>query len=204
MRDTGGRRSPRRSWPGRQPVAGLLLPSPPRSAPICAKRFAAVMPEPLKKVFLLTTGSEAVEYAIKVARTHGQMAGGRQKNVIVSLREGVPRPDAGLAAGGRHPCVERLDREPGPGLHPVAVPGRLLDAGHELSSSSRRRWPNAGVAAAAGLRRDHGDLSGRHGCLRAARVHQDAAASGATRHKAVLVFDEVQAGFGRTGTDVGL
>ena len=35
-------------------------------------RLADVAPEGLGKVFLLTTGSEAVECAIKLARTHGR------------------------------------------------------------------------------------------------------------------------------------
>ena len=35
------------------------------------EKLASIMPEPLKKVFLLTTGSETVECAIKLCRSHG-------------------------------------------------------------------------------------------------------------------------------------
>ena len=38
--------------------------------------LARLAPAPLKKVFLLTTGSEATECAVKLARTHGQKGGG--------------------------------------------------------------------------------------------------------------------------------
>ena len=41
-----------------------------------AEQLAAVAPEGLEKVFLLTTGAEACECAIKLARTHGRKVGG--------------------------------------------------------------------------------------------------------------------------------
>ena len=70
------------------------------------EKLVSILPEPLKKVFLLTTGSEAVECAIKLCRTHGVKSGGRAKHVIVSFGEGFPRPHARRAAGGRHPGVK--------------------------------------------------------------------------------------------------
>ena len=57
------------------------FPSQERAVPV--ERLAAVLPEPLKKVFRLTTGSEAVECAIKLARAWGIQHGGRGKNGIV-------------------------------------------------------------------------------------------------------------------------
>src|SRR4051794_23805749 len=48
------------------------------------EKMASLLPEPLKKVFLLTTGSETVECAIKICRSHGAKTGGRGKHVIVS------------------------------------------------------------------------------------------------------------------------
>src|SRR5216683_1976035 len=35
------------------------------------ERLAGLLPDPLKKIFLLTTGSETVECAAKLSRTHG-------------------------------------------------------------------------------------------------------------------------------------
>jgi 4-aminobutyrate aminotransferase/diaminobutyrate-pyruvate transaminase/4-aminobutyrate aminotransferase/(S)-3-amino-2-methylpropionate transaminase len=71
----------------RQAQSGLLtnycFPSEIRSRLVA--RMSGILPEPLKKVFLLTTGSETVECAIKLCRTHGVKAGGRKKNVIVSF-----------------------------------------------------------------------------------------------------------------------
>ena len=52
-----------------------------------AERIAGLLPDPLKKVFLLTTGSETVEAAIKLSRMHGVKVGGRGKHVIVSFEK---------------------------------------------------------------------------------------------------------------------
>src|SRR5437867_8592536 len=48
------------------------------------ERLVSILPEPLKKVFLYSIGSEAVECAIKMCRTYGVRSGGRSKHVIVS------------------------------------------------------------------------------------------------------------------------
>ena len=42
--------------------------------------LASVSPEGLDKIFLLTTGSEATECALKLARTHGIAVGGNRKD----------------------------------------------------------------------------------------------------------------------------
>ncbi len=89
------------------------------------ERLAGLLPEPLKKIFLLTTGSETVECAIKLCRTHGLLAGGHGQARHRLVREGVPRPNAGVAAGGRHPGAEGMDRQPGPGLRAGPLPGRI-------------------------------------------------------------------------------
>jgi len=47
--------------------------------------LAGLAPEPLNKVFLLSTGSEATENTIKLARTYGVKQGGREKHVIVGF-----------------------------------------------------------------------------------------------------------------------
>ncbi|MBN1459682.1 MAG: aminotransferase class III-fold pyridoxal phosphate-dependent enzyme, partial [Armatimonadetes bacterium] len=50
-----------------------------------AHELATLAPDPLEKVFLLTTGSETTEVAIKLARTHGRAVGGDKKIAIVSF-----------------------------------------------------------------------------------------------------------------------
>ena len=53
-----------------------------------AGELAAVAPEGLQKVFLLTTGSEATECAIKLSRAHGIKVGGNKKIGIIGWERG--------------------------------------------------------------------------------------------------------------------
>ena len=73
-----------------QVQSGLLynyvFPSEERAALV--ERLASLAPAGLKKVFLLTTGAEAVECAIKLSRAHGIKAGGKQKIGIVGFERG--------------------------------------------------------------------------------------------------------------------
>jgi len=50
--------------------------------------LAGVAPEGLNKVFLLTTGSEATECAIKLSRAYGIKVGGKKKIGIVGFARG--------------------------------------------------------------------------------------------------------------------
>ena len=63
-----------------------VFPSEERAA--LAECLAGVAPAGLKKVFLLTTGSEAVECAIKLSRAHGIQTGGKKKIGIVGFERG--------------------------------------------------------------------------------------------------------------------
>src|ERR1700720_3060780 len=55
--------------------------------------LAELLPSPLKKIFLLTTGSETVECAIKLARSQGLRTGGSSKNIIVSYSDAFHRSE---------------------------------------------------------------------------------------------------------------
>src|SRR5436190_20576219 len=62
--------------------------------------LAGLAPEGLKKVFLLTTGSEATECAIKLARAHGIAIGGKQKLGIVGFERGFHGRTLGAQQAG--------------------------------------------------------------------------------------------------------
>ena len=74
-----------------------------------------LLPEPLKKVFLLTTGSETVECAIKLCRTHGLKAGGRAKHVIVSYDKAFHGRTLGSQQAGGIPALKEwiVNLDPG-------------------------------------------------------------------------------------------
>ena len=179
-------------------IAQLLLPvGDPRRA---GRRVGRTWPrQGLKKVFLLTTGAEACECAIKLARTLGQDHRRRQEDRHRHLPQRLPRPHAGRADGRRHPGAEGVDRQPRPGHGPGAVPRRLPLPGHELRGLSRSRWTEQGVTPdqVAGVMSE--TYQGGNASFAPPEYMQKLRAW-CDEHQALLIFDEVQAGFGRTGT----
>src|SRR6267154_1139490 len=65
-----------------------------------AECLAGVAPPGLSKIFLLTTGSEATECAIKLARTHGLNVGGKKKIGIVGYERGFHGRTLGAQQAG--------------------------------------------------------------------------------------------------------
>jgi 4-aminobutyrate aminotransferase-like enzyme len=71
-------------------------------------------PEGLDKVFLLSTGSEATENSIKLARTYGIDKGGKDKNVIVSFNNAFHGRTLGAQLAGGIPALKEwiVNRDP--------------------------------------------------------------------------------------------
>lgn len=161
------------------------------------EKLASIMPEPLKKVFLLTTGSEAVECAIKLCRTHGVKVGGRSKNVIVSFDKSFHGRTLGSQQAGGIPALKEwiinLDR----GFVQVPFPDgfRTPDTSFDFF---QRSLQEAGVEAPqiAGVILE--TYQGGSASF-APPEYMQALRSWCDAHKTLLVCDEVQAGFGRTG-----
>src|SRR5258708_1293857 len=86
------------------------------------EKLASLFPEPLKKVFLLTTGSETVECAIKLCRTHGVKVGGRSKHVIVSFDKAFHGRTLGSQQAGGIPSLKDWIVNPDPGFVQVPFP----------------------------------------------------------------------------------
>jgi 4-aminobutyrate aminotransferase/diaminobutyrate-pyruvate transaminase/4-aminobutyrate aminotransferase/(S)-3-amino-2-methylpropionate transaminase len=161
-------------------------------------RLAGLLPEPLKKVFLLTTGSETVECAIKLCRTYGAKHGGRGKNVIVSYDNAFHGRTLGSQQAGGIPALKEWMVNLDPGFVQVPFPDgwRASDStfeGFERALSERNVEPRnvAGVI----LETYQGGTAAF-----APVPYMEALRQWCTGHKALLVCDEVQAGFGRTGT----
>ena len=161
-------------------------------------KLASILPEPLKKVFLLTTGSETVECAIKLARTHGVKAGGRSKHVIVSFDKAFHGRTLGAQQAGGIPALKEWIVNLDPGFVQVPFPDgfRTPDTSFD---SFERCLHDAGVepqnVASVMLETYQG------GSAAFAPVdYMQALRQWCTGHKALLVCDEVQAAFGRCGT----
>ena len=162
------------------------------------ERLAGLLPEPLKKIFLLTTGSEAVECAIKLCRTHGGRAGGRAKNIIVSYNFAFHGRTLGSQQAGGTPALKEWIVNLDPGFVQVPFPDcfRAPDSTFEgFENALRERGVEPRNVAGVILETYQGGTAAF-----APVKYMQALRQWCTGHNALLVCDEVQAGFGRTGT----
>lgn len=165
-------------------------------AMLCEK-LAGVAPEGLDKVFLLSTGSEATENAVKLARTYGVEKHGRRKHVIVSFGGAFHGRTLGAQMIGGMPALKAWIVHLAPGFVQVPFPDGYYnsDTTFELFEKT---LADAGIAPedVAGVISESyqgvgpnflpDDYARRLGCW-------------CQENDVVLIMDEVQAGFGRTG-----
>ena len=164
-------------------------------------KIQSLLPKPLSRVFLLTTGSEATECAIKLARTHGMNAGGESKSVFVTFENAFHgRTMGSQLAGGSAALKSWMGRE-NPDFVQVPYPDgfRCPDTSFDVF---KRALDRKGVSpdSVCGVMSE--TYQGCNAALMPAAYAQ-ALRKWCDDHDAVLIFDEVQAGFGRTGTLFG-
>jgi acetylornithine/N-succinyldiaminopimelate aminotransferase len=136
------------------------------------------------KVFLCNSGAEANECAIKVARKHAHRRGidGPQ---IVTLESGFHGRTLGALAAT--PSLAREDLF-GP------LPAGFLTVGRDDAEGMRAAvGPRTAAVIVEPIQGEAGVFPVPEGVLVAAR-------EGCDEHGAILIFDEVQTGMGRTGT----
>lgn len=159
--------------------------------------LAGLAPEDLKKVFLLTTGSEATECAIKLARTHGIKVGGQKKIGIVGYERGfhgrtLGSQQAGGVAGQKSWIVN---------LDPAIINAPFPDGYWQQNTSFEtfletiRRAGFQPDQIAGVMMETYQGVGPDFAPVAYVRQLSD----WCKRHNVVLIFDEVQAGFGRTG-----
>jgi len=163
-----------------------------------AQRIAELLPDPLKKVFLLTTGSEAVECAIKLCRTHGLRKKGRSKHVIVSFEKAFHGRTLGAQQAGGIPPLKDWIVNLDPGFVQVPFPDGYWtpDTSFELFEKSLAEAKVAPETVAGVILETYQGGTAAF----APAEYMKALRAWCDRHGALLVCDEVQAGFGRTGT----
>jgi 4-aminobutyrate aminotransferase / (S)-3-amino-2-methylpropionate transaminase / 5-aminovalerate transaminase len=160
--------------------------------------LVGLAPEGLDKCFLLTTGSEATECALKLARSWGQRHGGAKKIGIVSFSQGFHGRTMGAQQmgplGGGNQWIRNLD----PDIHHVPFPDgyRVEDTSFDLFLRTLEERGITGEQVAGVITETYQgvgpDFLPVEYAKRLRRWCDD--------HGAVLIFDEVQAGFGRCGT----
>lgn len=176
-------------------VHNYCFPSEIRSK--LAAKLIEVAPDGLDKVFLLTTGSEATECAIKLARTKGERIGGNEKIVIVTFDSAFHGRTMGAQMAGGIPALKEWIVNVDPAMVQVPYPDgfRCSDVSFDLFEKTLKA---AGVKAenVAGVMTE--TYPGGSAQFMPIEYAQ-ALRKWCDKHDALLIMDEVQAGFGRTG-----
>lgn len=173
-----------------------------------AKRLAGIAPEPLKKVFLLTTGAESTECAIKLCRTYGKKAGGNEKLKIITFSDAFHGRTMGSQTAGGSPGGKAWITNLDPDFHQVPFPNRFKypwadesDSGYSdekcfntfLTYLDEQKVKPPQIAGIMSETFQGGWVQLMPvGFVKKLRQFCD-------EYNIVLVFDEVQAGFGRSG-----
>jgi 4-aminobutyrate aminotransferase-like enzyme len=162
-----------------------------------ADYLLSLAPGGLSKVFFLTTGSEAVECAIKLARARGLKIGGPRKIGIVGAERGFHGRTLGAQQVGGIPGQKQWIVNEDPAIVQVPFPDGYWteNTNFELFLETLKKK---------GLQPD--DVAGvifetyqGVGPDFAPKQYIQDLAQWCHAHSVVLIFDEVQAGFGRTG-----
>ncbi len=171
-----------------------------------AAELAAVVPVPDARVFPVSGGSEAVETALKLARSYHLARGAPERQVIVARRLSYHGNTRGALDASGRPRL-RAPYEPwlGHTVHVPAVteyrcpaPGHPAGCGAWHAAELERTITDIGPArVAAFIAEPIG------GATTGAAVPPDdywpAVAEVCRRHRVLLIADEVMTGFGRTG-----
>lgn len=162
------------------------------------EELAKVAPEGLQKVFLLTTGAEACECALKLARTWGLKVGGREKITFVTFQNAFHGRTLGAQMAGGIPALKQWIVNLDPNIVQVPFPDgfRCPDTRFELFLESLDQQGIRPEMVAGVMTETY---QGGNASFAPPEYIQKLRAW-CDRHRAILVMDEVQAGFGRTGT----
>lgn len=180
-------------------LTNYCFPSEIRAALV--EKLVTISPEPLRKAFLLTTGSETIECAIKLARTFGIQRGGRKKNGIVSFERAFHGRTLGAQMVGGVPSLKEWIVNLDPTMVQVPFPDgfRTEDVSFAFFEECLRRSPLKPQDVAGVILETYQG----GGASLAPKEYIQELRRWCDAHQAVLIFDEVQAGFGRTGKRFG-
>lgn len=162
-----------------------------------AARLVEITPKGLDRVFFFCTGGEAVECAIKLARIHAREVAGDGKIKIVSFNNAFHGRTLGAQLAGGIPAMKEWIGPLDPSFVQVPFPDGYLcdDASFDgfLRSLDEQHVVPGQIAGVVIESFQGGDASF------APEEYMRRLAAWCREHEIVLVCDEVQAGFGRTG-----
>jgi 4-aminobutyrate aminotransferase-like enzyme len=159
--------------------------------------LAQLAPEGMSKVFLLTTGAEATENALKMARTYGIRRAGTEKIGFVGFERGFHGRTLGAQQAGGIPGQKGWIVNEDPAIVQVPFPDGYWTEDTRFSlfcETLERKGMKPDRVAGVMLETYQGV-----GPDFAPVEYVRALSNWCKTHDALLIFDEVQAGFGRTG-----
>jgi len=162
-----------------------------------SQRIVELMPESLDKVFFLTTGSEAIENAIKLARTYGHTIGGSEKNVFVTFNQGFHGRTLGAQMAGGIPSGKTWIVNPDKDFIQVPFPDGFRNKNRKFECFTEyleKLGLNSSRIAAVMMESYQGG-----GASFAPEEYVQELRNWCDRNEVLLIFDEIQSGFGRTG-----
>ena len=162
-----------------------------------AERLVKITPKTFGKAFILTTGSEATECAVKLARTYGRKIGGKRKIGIVSFQKAFHGRTLGSQMIGGSPALKEWIVNLDPAMWQVPFPDGywVEDTSFDLFLETlKAQKVTPGMVAGVITETYQGG-----GASFAPRKYMQELSRWCKKHKIVLILDEVQAGFGRTG-----
>ena len=154
-------------------------------------------PEGLNKVFLLSTGSEATENTIKLARTYGVQKGGKEKHIIVSFNNAFHGRTLGAQLAGGIPALKEWIINLDPGFVNVPFPDGFYqkDVSFDVFLNSLKEQGIEPKNIAGVITESYQGA----GPFFMPKDYAKKLETFCRENDALLIMDEVQAGFGRTG-----
>ena len=162
------------------------------------QKLVSIAPKGLEKVFLLSTGAEATECALKLMRTYGRKVRSEAKNIIISFTDSfhgrtMGSQQMGGMAGGKA-WIKNLD----PDFVHIPFPDgfRNKDVSFDLFEKTLAKLRISSCNVAGVISETYQGIGPNF----MPKEYAQQLRKWCDTHNALLCFDEVQAGFGRCGT----
>ena len=180
-------------------LTSYCFPNEPRIRLV--QKLVSLAPRGLNKVFLLSTGSEGIECALKLMRTYGRKVGGDKKSVAVGFDNGFHGRTLGSQQLGGVKAGKAWIKNLDPEIVQVPFPDgfRCEDTSFALFESSLARL-NIDPDSVAGVISETYQGGGPYFMP---KDYAQQLRLWCNKHGALLAFDEVQAAFGRCGKQWG-
>jgi 4-aminobutyrate aminotransferase-like enzyme len=161
------------------------------------RALQALAPDRTYQVFLLTTGSEAIENAIKLAKTYALDKHGEKKRYIVGFQNAFHGRTLGAQLAGGIPALKRWIVDEGRTFVQVPFPDgyKNEDISFELFLKTLKKLKVKPGEIAGMITESYQGVGPDFLPVEYAQELQ----SFCREHDIVMMFDEVQSGFGRTG-----